>query len=203
MRRQLALTALTLLLGACADDDAESAGTTASVAEDVPGLVTAESLPGTWVALPPDDAAPLPICGQEVPSTAGQKHSEEVSLMSTPDERTVLGHRLIEYQDEAAAGRAVDRLRTIGATCDRYSRPERIDGGTAEIDVAPLSLPGHPTTHGLQLLITFEDGSGGAWDLTATGFGSTVSYVSVQAIQGGIPDDSYVGDLLDAVHEPR
>ena len=202
MRRRFGLFALALLLAACADD-AESTPTTTSLSETPPALVRASRLPGTWVTLPDHDAERLPICGLEVPSTAGQQHSEEVSLMSTPDERTVLGHQLIEYEHEAAAESAVDRLRTIGATCDHYARSEPVEGGTVEIDVVPLTLPGHPLTQGLQFLLMFEDGTGVAWDLTATAFGSTVSYVSVQAVQGGIPEDEFVSDLLDAVHRPR
>lgn len=181
---RVGLATVALALVACSD-----------AGQDQPALLTEQNLDGEWRDVT-TEAESQAICDQAVPSREGADSATRVQLLSEPDQRTLVIHELIEYRTSEAAEAAISTV-SAAAECAEFTRAD--GDSTAAVQVDEIDVPGHGETVALQLLIMWADGTGQGYLVTATQYGNTVSYLTVDAVQGGVPGTDDAATFLDAV----
>lgn len=178
----LTMTATSLCIPACSENDAAP-----------PSLLSASSLTGDWRELPQEDSAPLLLCGRQVPSQSEMDFSERSQLLSEPDQSSLVTHELIKYSSEQAALQAVETF-VSSAECTGFTQPD--GDGVATMTVSDDVVAGYSDTEVISLLYEWADGSGQGAVMTATRHDDTVSYLTIDAVQGGVPRDNLVASIL-------
>ena len=163
-----------------------------------PVLLTPDDLVGAWRSEPLDRTPIAPICDVDLGNIGGMVRSEEVELFSQEEHGGVVTHRLLEYSGSSTAASLMHAIADLGTSCKIYLRPDP-PLGDARVTVESLDLPEHPDAVGLRLLVEWADGTGQGWCLAATRSGPYVHLVSVDAVQGGIPTDESVSEVLTAI----
>lgn len=162
-----------------------------------PSLLIADRLEGEWREVDTKgDAAP--ICGRDVPHPDGVVSRDRIQLLAEPDQRGLVTHELVEYESAVAAANAI-AVFVEGSRCGEFTQPD--GSGPATVTVSSDWVDDHLRTKAMSLLYEWADGSGQSVVKTATRHGSTVSYVDIDAVQGGSPRGGFVASILDAVED--
>jgi hypothetical protein len=173
--------------------------TTATVVPtEPPGLLRPDLLPGDWTTSEASRTEPE-FCGVPERSHDGAVDFEAAALLLQTSEAnaTAVDHEIVRYRSEAQAEAAVAAFRSLADVCAHSTRTGETGKSDLTIERAPLL--GHPMTAALELLVQWDDGSGQGARLTATRYRTFVSFVSIDAVQGGIPSDDWVLTILSAV----